>query len=195
MTAPSSASIVFSATSGSLSGRASDAELRHARRSASTAVPAGERRQIRPEPPIDEDDPRRHPAAADAPAASAQSAQRRHGSWNDASATRAQAGVFPGLLARAGGSPAARRRNASAAASPRSADHRAGARAARHSARGSRGAGLQTAAVMPPPPPCRRSPWLPARAPAPVHRSGRSDRRPARAHDPARCSRAAADSG
>ena len=116
------------------------------------------------------------------------------GCRNDASATGRRLVYFQASSRRPDAAPGRPARGTRRRRHRAAADHRAGAPAAPRSARGSPPRRVCTAAVMPPPRPCRRSPWPPARAPAPARRSGRSGRRPARARGPARCSRAAADS-
>ena len=97
--APSSASIVFSATSGSLSGARKRAEL-GAIGEAREFDARRQRGQFGPELTIDEDDARR----IDARQAGKQCAvagERRHRLQERCIGHRTQAGVFPGLLATA----------------------------------------------------------------------------------------------
>ncbi len=110
---------------------------------------------------------------------------------------RAQAGVFPGLVARPGQAGGAER-----ARPPRRAAWRSPGRRSRSPSKRARNACAAvatavaaTAAITRPPrsPACSRAP--PARAPAPARRSARCGRRPAHARGRARCGRAGAGNG
>ena len=190
--APSSASIVFSATIGSRSGRASVPNTacigEWVNRSAFGTADSSERKQ----PSTNT----MRGASIRGRRASSGRCRRRPvltGSWNAASATGRRLVYFHASSRRPDVPPAGPPGGMRLLRPARSRDRRAGARAAPRSGRGSWRRRFEQVAVTLPPRPCRRSPWLPARAPVPGRPSGRSGRRPAHARGPARCGRAAAD--